>query len=82
MSGLVARALSRSALIDAYFISRLVASGYVWPLGEPDGYEELRTSMHEGFGSRGWWFDTSHLSAEQTAELILDEGAARALVKR
>ncbi len=35
VSGLVARALSRSALLDAYFISRLVASGYVWPLGEP-----------------------------------------------
>lgn len=35
VSGLVARALSRSALIDAYFVSRLVASGYVWPLGEP-----------------------------------------------
>lgn len=35
VSGLVARALSRSALIDAYFVSGLVASGYVWPLGEP-----------------------------------------------
>lgn len=35
VSGLVAGALSRSALIDAYFVSRLVASGYVWPLGEP-----------------------------------------------
>ncbi len=35
VSGLVARALSRSAMIDSYFVGRLVASGYVWPLGEP-----------------------------------------------
>jgi len=35
VSSLVAGALSRSALIDAYLVSRLVASGYVWPLGEP-----------------------------------------------
>ena len=31
---LIAHALSKSALLDAYFISRLVVSGYVWP-GEP-----------------------------------------------
>ncbi len=35
VSRLVAEALSRSALIDAYFVSRLVTRGYVWPLGEP-----------------------------------------------
>lgn len=35
VSSLVARALSRSAMIDAYFVGGLVASGYVWPLGEP-----------------------------------------------
>ncbi|MDQ2837453.1 MAG: adenylyl-sulfate kinase [Actinomycetota bacterium] len=162
VSSLVARALSRSALIDAYFISGLVASGYVWPLGEPadeaarqvmllntnlcslaanfaaagftpvldvvipegkqldtyrealasyrlllvildpgadvcryrneirspedrfffDGYEELRASMRDGFDDRGWWFDTSELSPEQTAQRIIAEGAVRAVVER
>lgn len=32
---LVADRLSRSALIDAYFISALVVAGHVWALGEP-----------------------------------------------
>lgn len=162
VSGLVAGALSRSALIDAYFVSRLVASGYVWPLGEPadeaarqvrllntnlcalaanfadagftpvidfvlpdgeqlntyrealapyrlllvvldpgttvwryrneirppqdqfffNGYEELRTSMRHGFGDIGWWFDTSGLSPQQTAQRILDESPVRAVLKR
>jgi adenylylsulfate kinase-like enzyme len=161
VSGLVARALSRAALIDAYFVSGLVVSGYVWPLGEPadeaarqvrllnanlcalsanfaaagftpvmdvvvpdgkqldtfrealgsyrlllvvldpgtavcrhrnelrpaedqfffDGYEELRASMRDGFGERGWWFDTSDISATQTAQRILEQGAARAVVE-
>jgi chloramphenicol 3-O-phosphotransferase len=160
VSGLVAAALSRSALIDAYFVSRLVASGYVWPLGEPadeaarqvrllntnlcalaanfadagftpvidvvlpdgeqledfrraltphrlllvvldpgadvcrlrnenrppqdqfffDGYDELRTSMRQGFADVGWWFDTSGLTPQQTAQRILDEGPVRAVV--
>jgi hypothetical protein len=31
----VARALSRAALIDAYFVGTLVVSGYVWSPGEP-----------------------------------------------
>jgi hypothetical protein len=161
VSGLVAGGLSRSALIDAYFVSRLVASGYVWPLGEPadeaarqvrllntnlcalavnfaeadftpvidvvlpdgeqldafrqalaphrlllvvldpgadvcryrneirppqdqfsfSGYDELRASMRSGFGDLGWWFDTSAISPQQTAQRILDESAVRALVQ-
>lgn len=160
VSRLVAGALSRSALIDAYFVSRLVASGYVWPLGEPadeaarqvrllnanlcalaanfvdagftpvidlvvpdvtqltsfreamapyrlllvvldpgtavcryrneirppedqflfNGYEALRLSMREGFGDVGWWFDTSDLTPQQTAQRILDESAVRAVL--
>jgi hypothetical protein len=160
VSGLVAQSLSRSALIDAYYVSRLVAGGYVWPLGEPadeaarqvrllnanlcalavnfadagftpvldvvlpdgeqlstfrralaphrlllvvldpgagvcrhrnelrpaqdqfffDGYDELRASMRQGFGDVGWWFDTSALSSEQTAEQILEEAFLRAAV--
>lgn len=158
----VAAALSRSALLDAYVVSRLVASGYVWPLGEPadeaarqvhllntnlcslainfvtagftpvidlvvpdgqqldtyrealasyrllfvvldpgtavcryrneiraprdqfffDGYEELRASMRHGFGDVGWWFDTSDIGPEQTAQRIVDESAVRAVVTR
>lgn len=35
ISRLVAEGLRRSALMDSFFIGRLVASGYVWPLGEP-----------------------------------------------
>jgi predicted kinase len=162
VSGLVAQTLSRSALIDAYFISRLVVSGYVWPLGDPadeaahqvrllntnlcalavnfaeagftpvldlvlpdehhldtfrqalvahrlllvvldpgtavcqqrnaarppedqfffEGYDELRNSMRDGFSKVGWWFDTSDLSPEQTAQRIVAEASVRAAVKR
>ena len=35
VSRLLAQRLSRSALVDAYFVSTMVVSGYVWPLGEP-----------------------------------------------
>lgn len=158
----MARALTRSALLDAYFVSRLVASGYVWPLGEPadeaarqvrllnsnlcalaanfadagftpvidlvvpdgeqlntfrealdsyclllvvldpgaavcrhrnqmrpaqdqfffDDYQALRAAMRQGFGGIGWWFDTSELNPEQTAQRILDESAVQAVLKR
>ena len=162
VSGLVARALSRSALIDAHVVSRLVASGYVWPLGEPadeaarqvrllntnlcalaanfaeagftpvidvvlsggdqldifrqalaphrlllvvldpgtavcqyrnttrppedqfffdDDDDGLRAAMRQGFGHSGWWFETSDLSAQQTAQRIMAEGPVRAVVE-
>ena len=160
VSRLLAQQLSRSALLDAHFVSTMVVSGYVWPLGEPadeaarqvqllntnlcalarnfaeagftpvidlvvpngedleafrraltshrlllvvldpgsdtcrhrnqirapqeqfffDGYEELRATMRDGFANRGWWFDTSDLSAEQTVEHILREAPRRAVV--
>jgi len=35
ISRLIADELTSSALMDSYFVGRLVASGYVWPLGEP-----------------------------------------------
>ena len=35
MTRLLARALDRSALLDAHWVGRLVVGGYVWPLGEP-----------------------------------------------
>jgi hypothetical protein len=161
VSRLVSQQLSRSALLDAYFVSTMVVSGYVWPLGEPvdeaarqvrllnanlcalagnfaaagftpvidivlpdgehletfrralaphrlllvvldpgsdtcryrnqirspeeqfffDGYDELRAAMRGGFGNLGWWFDTSALSAEESAERILREVAERAIVR-
>jgi hypothetical protein len=37
VSRLIAQRLSRSALLDAYFVSTMVVSGYVWPLGKPAG---------------------------------------------
>lgn len=160
ISRLIADELTRSALMDSYFVGRLVASGYVWPLGEPadeaarqvrllntnlcalaanfadagftpiidivvpdgeqldtyrralaprrllfvvldpgvavcqyrneirppqqqfffNGYDELRASMRRHFGSLGWWFDTSDLTAAQTAEQILNEALVRAVV--
>lgn len=35
LSRLIARQLSRAALLEAYAVSTMVVSGYVWPLGEP-----------------------------------------------
>ena len=161
VSRLIAQQLSRSALLDAYFVSTMIVSGYVWPLGEPadeaarqvrllntnlcalagnfaragftpiidlvvpdgeqletfrraltshrlllvvldpgsdtcryrnqirepeehffcDGYEELRAALRSVYGKRGWWFDTSALTAEQTVERILLEPPRRALVR-
>jgi len=43
-----------------------------------DGYEELERDMRDGFGDAGWWFDTSGLTPEETAERIVREAAARA----
>jgi len=45
-----------------------------------DGYEELRASMQHGFGNLGWWFSTSDLNPEQTAQRILDEALVRAVL--
>lgn len=161
ISRLIADELTRSALMDSSFVGRLVASGYVWPLGDPadeaarqvrlqntnvcalagnfadagftpiidivlpdgeqldtyrralasrrlllvvldprvevcryrneirppqrqfffNGYDELRASMRRHFGSLGWWFDTSDLTAEQTAEQILNEALVRAVLE-
>ena len=35
VSRLLAQRLSRSALVEADFVGRMVVGGYVWPLGEP-----------------------------------------------
>ncbi len=39
------------------------------------GYERLDADMRRGFGDLGWWFDTSTLTPEETAERIVT-GAA------
>ncbi|NED96253.1 phosphotransferase [Phytoactinopolyspora alkaliphila] len=36
-----------------------------------DGYEALMSSMHDGFGDAGWWFDTTDLTPEETAQQIV-----------
>lgn len=46
-----------------------------------NGYDELRASMRQHFGSLGWWFDTSDLTAAQTAQQILNEALVRAAVE-
>lgn len=46
-----------------------------------DGYEALDATMKDEFGDAGWWFDTSALTPEQTAERILREAGGRALVR-
>jgi len=36
-----------------------------------DDYEGLSLAMHGGFSTIGWWFDTSALTADETARQIL-----------
>ncbi len=43
-----------------------------------DGHDELRGSMWDGFGSHGWWLDTSDLDADVTTRRILDAAYRRA----
>lgn len=36
-----------------------------------DDYETLTAAMHNGFGTVGWWFDTSTLTPDETATQII-----------
>ncbi|WP_020574341.1 AAA family ATPase [Actinopolymorpha alba] len=45
-----------------------------------EGYEALESSMRDGFGTVGWWFDTSDLTPEETARQIIAEAPAHARV--
>ncbi|WP_245642474.1 AAA family ATPase [Nonomuraea candida] len=45
-----------------------------------DGYEELEAGMKRELGDAGWWFDTSALTPEESAERIVREAGHRALV--
>jgi hypothetical protein len=43
-----------------------------------DGYERLEADMRREFGDVGWWFDTSALTPEQTAERFVAQVVDRA----
>jgi len=45
---------------------------------EFDGYEHLEADMKHDLGDIGWWFDTSALTPEETAERFVRGAAARA----
>ncbi|MGH4036058.1 phosphotransferase [Actinomycetota bacterium Odt1-20B] len=45
-----------------------------------DGYEDLDAAMKWELGDVGWWFDTSSLTPEESADRILGEARRRALV--
>ncbi|WP_245715185.1 AAA family ATPase [Nocardioides szechwanensis] len=38
-----------------------------------EGYESLAAEMRRGFGTMGWWFDTTALTADETAARIVAE---------
>ena len=44
---------------------------------EFDRYECLDADMRRGFGDTGWWFGTSRLTPEETAERLVVEAADR-----
>jgi adenylylsulfate kinase-like enzyme len=44
------------------------------------GYEDLDAAMRRELGDVGWWFDTSALTAEETADGIIREACRRAVV--
>jgi predicted kinase len=44
---------------------------------EFDGYERLGADMHREFGDIGWWLDTSALTADDTAEILVAQLASR-----
>lgn len=41
-------------------------------------YETLTAAMHNGFGTVGWWFDTSALTPDETATQIIANAATLA----
>ncbi|GAA3189265.1 AAA family ATPase [Streptomyces virens] len=45
-----------------------------------DGYEDLDADMKRELGDLGWWFDTSALTPEETADRVVREARHRALV--
>lgn len=47
-----------------------------------DDYETLTAGMRDGFGTVGWWFDTSTLTPDETARQIVANGPTLAPVGR
>lgn len=45
-----------------------------------DSYEALDADMKREFGDAGWWFDTSALTPDETAERVVHEARRRAIV--
>jgi chloramphenicol 3-O-phosphotransferase len=45
---------------------------------EFDGYERLEADMTRTFGDLGWWFDTSALSPDETAQELVSQVCERA----
>ncbi|QNP68052.1 AAA family ATPase [Streptomyces roseirectus] len=43
-----------------------------------DGYEDLDAAMKRELGDAGWWFDTSALTPEETADRVVREAHHRA----
>jgi predicted kinase len=48
---------------------------------EFDGYHQLEADMRRDLGEVGWWFDTSALTPEATAEQLVREAGHRARLK-
>jgi len=48
---------------------------------EFDGYHGLDADMRRELGGVGWWFDTSALTPEETAEQLVREVAQRGVLK-
>jgi chloramphenicol 3-O-phosphotransferase len=46
-----------------------------------DGYHQLDADMRRDIGDTGWWFDTSALTPEETAQQLLGEAAHRGMLK-
>ena len=44
---------------------------------EFDGYERLDAEMRREFGDVGWWLDTSAMTADQTAEMVVGDVTSR-----
>jgi predicted kinase len=44
---------------------------------EFDGYERLDADMRREFGDIGWWLDTSAMTADQTADVVVEGLASR-----
>jgi hypothetical protein len=46
-----------------------------------DGYAELEATLRRELGDAGWWFDTSDLGPQETAEQIVRDAWTRGFVR-